>query len=327
MDQISSTLNALLANFQDQQTAFVILVAVTIFIFSLGISFLFIGATNPIRRRLDHFFDEDEPENEMTDGRILVRIRTMMGTISHWVMPNAEEEINATTKKLSYAGHRGPNALTTFYGIKALLTLGLPLCVLVASRWLPEHTSFELMFYGLAAAGLGLTLPSYVLDKMVTRHMTKLRRAFPDALDLLVVCVESGLGLAAAIQRVADELMVSHPELSTELALVNAEMRAGVDRSRALKNLADRTGLADIRGLVSLLVQTMRFGTGVADALRVYSDEFRDKRMQAAEEQAALIGTKLIFPLVLCLFPSFFIVAIGPAVLRLMAVFGAMNTG
>jgi tight adherence protein C len=327
MDQITSTLNALLANFQDQQTAFVIFVAVTIFIFSLGLSFVFIGATNPIRRRLDRFFDEDEAENEITDGRILVKIRTMMGTISHWVMPNAEDELNETTKKLSYAGHRGPNALQTFYGIKALLTIGLPICVLVASRWLPEQTTFELMFYGLAAAGLGLTLPSYVLDKMVTRHMTKLRRAFPDALDLLVVCVESGLGLAAAIQRVADELMVSHPDLSTELALVNAEMRAGVDRSRALKNLADRTGLVDIRGLVSLLVQTMRFGTGVADALRVYSEEFRDKRMQAAEEQAALIGTKLIFPLVLCLFPSFFIVAIGPAVLRLIAVFGAMGTG
>jgi tight adherence protein C len=326
MEQITSTLNALMANFQDQQLAFVALVGITIFVFSLGLSYVFMGATSPIRRRLDHFFDEEE-DNEETDGRISVRVNTMMGTVSHWIMPKADEELNATTKKLSYAGHRGPNALQTFYGIKALLTISLPVCVLVASRWLPEQSSFELMFYGLAAAALGLTLPGYVLDKMVKTHMTKLRRAFPDALDLLVVCVESGLGLAAAIQRVADELMVSHPELSTELALVNAEMRAGVDRSRALKNLADRTGLADIRGLVSLLVQTMRFGTGVADALRIYSEEFRDKRMQAAEEQAALIGTKLIFPLVLCLFPSFFIVAIGPAVLRLIAVFGAMDTG
>ena len=327
MDQLTSTLNALLANFQDQQTAFVIFVGVTIFAFSLGVSFIFMGATSPIRRRLNHFMDDDDSDNEELDGRVLVKIRTMMGTISHWVMPNADEELNETTKQLSYAGHRGPNALQTYYGIKALLTISLPVVVLVASRWLPEQTTYELMFYGLAAAGLGLMLPSYILGKMVTRQMTKLRRAFPDALDLLVVCVESGLGLAAAIQRVADELMVSHPELSTELALVNAEMRAGVDRSRALKNLADRTGLADIRGLVSLLVQTMRFGTGVADALRVYSEEFRDKRMQAAEEQAALIGTKLIFPLVLCLFPSFFIVAIGPAVIRLVAVLGVMDKG
>ena len=325
MEQIQSTMNALLANFQDQQLAFVIVIAITMFVFSLGISFVFMGATNPIRRRLDHFLDHEEDVTEETDGRVSVTIKTMMGTVSHWVMPKADEELNATTKRLSYAGHRGPNALQTFYGIKALLTIALPLCVLVASRWLPEQTTFELMFYGLGAAALGLTLPSYVLDKMVTKQMTKLRRAFPDALDLLVVCVESGLGLAAAIQRVADELMVSHPDLSTELALVNAEMRAGVERSRALKNLADRTGLADIRGLVSLLVQTMRFGTGVADALRIYSEEFRDKRMQAAEEQAALVGTKLIFPLALCLFPSFFLVAIGPAVLRLVAVFGVMG--
>jgi len=325
MEQIQSTMNAFLANFQDQQLAFVIVIAITMFVFSLGISFIFMGATNPIRRRLDHFLDHEEDVAEETDGRVSVTIKTMMGTVSHWVMPKAAEELNATTKRLSYAGHRGPNALQTFYGIKALLTIALPFCVLVASRWLPEQTTFELMFYGLGAAALGLTLPSYVLDKMVTKQMTKLRRAFPDALDLLVVCVESGLGLAAAIQRVADELMVSHPDLSTELALVNAEMRAGVERSRALKNLADRTGLADIRGLVSLLVQTMRFGTGVADALRIYSEEFRDKRMQAAEEQAALVGTKLIFPLVLCLFPSFFIVAIGPAVLRLVAVFGVMG--
>jgi tight adherence protein C len=138
----------------------------------------------------------------------------------------------------------------------------------------------------------------------------------------LVVCVESGLGLAPALQRVADELSVSHPELGTELTLVNAEIRAGVERTQALKNLADRTGLEDIRGLTALLVQTMRFGTSVGDALRVYAEEFRDKRMQAAEEQAAKIGTKMIFPLVLCLFPSFFLVAVGPAVLRLIAVFG-----
>jgi tight adherence protein C len=136
------------------------------------------------------------------------------------------------------------------------------------------------------------------------------------------VCVEAGLGLAPAMQRVADELSISHPKLGAELGLVNAEMRAGVERSEALKNLADRTGLPDIRGLVALLVQTMRFGTSVADALRVYSEEFRDKRMQAAEEQAAMIGTKMIFPLVLCLFPCFFLVAIGPAIVGVLAMFG-----
>ena len=141
-------------------------------------------------------------------------------------------------------------------------------------------------------------------------------------MDLLVVCVEAGLGLAAAIQRVADELAISHPELASELFIVNAEIRAGVERVRALQGLADRTGLDDIRGLVSLLAQSLRFGTSVAETLRVYSDEFRDKRMQRAEEQAAMIGTKLIFPLVLFLFPSFFLVMIGPAILGVLAALG-----
>jgi tight adherence protein C len=159
------------------------------------------------------------------------------------------------------------------------------------------------------------------LTKALGRQMRRLRNGFPDALDLLVVCVESGLGLGQALQRVADEIGVSHPELSLELATVNAEMRAGVQREKALKNLGERTGLRDIRGLVALLVQAMRFGTSVADALRIYSEEFRDKRMQAAEEMAAKIGTKMIFPLVLCMFPVFFVVAVGPAALRIIDAF------
>ena len=139
-----------------------------------------------------------------------------------------------------------------------------------------------------------------------------------------MVCVESGLGLSPALQRVADEMTVSHPELGAEFALVNAEIRAGVDRAEALKNLAERTGLADIRGLVALLVQTMRFGTSVADALRVYSEEFRDRRMQAAEERAAKIATKMIFPLITCMFPAFFVVTAGPGVMRLVEAFRAL---
>jgi tight adherence protein C len=201
----------------------------------------------------------------------------------------------------------------------------LPLLVFVASAWLPKWTIGTLGFALLFAAFVGVVLPNYVLEKIKQNRLKKLRNGFPDALDLLVVCVEAGLGLGAAIDRVARDLDVSHTELAEELRLVNVEMRAGVERPVALKNLADRSGLADIRGLVGLLVQTMRFGTSIADALRVYSEEFRDKRMQKAEEQAAKIGTKLIFPLVTCLFPSFFIVAVGPAALRMIVVFRALG--
>ena len=193
----------------------------------------------------------------------------------------------------------------------------------LATRWLPQWTLGTFAFALIFAAFIGVILPNYVLDKIKENRLKKLRNGFPDALDLLVVCVEAGLGLGAAIDRVARDLEVSHLELAEELRLVNVEMRAGVERPVALKNLADRSGLADIRGLVGLLVQTMRFGTSIADALRVYSEEFRDKRMQKAEEQAAKIGTKLIFPLVTCLFPAFFIVAVGPAVLRMIDVFEA----
>lgn len=164
--------------------------------------------------------------------------------------------------------------------------------------------------------------PGIWLDRQVAQRHKLLRDGFPDALDLLTVCVESGLGLTQALQRVADELEISHPELAAEIGQVTAQMRAGVDREAALRGLATRTGLDDVRGLVSLLAQTLRFGTGISDALRVYSEDFRDRRMQRAEEAAAKIGTKLIFPLVICLFPSFFVVAIGPAAIRLTEAFG-----
>jgi tight adherence protein C len=224
-------------------------------------------------------------------------------------------------QRLVYAGLRSANALPLFYAIKTGLALVFLLAVVTMSAWLPQWSAPRLIFLAMFAAFIGLMLPNYVLDHLVERRQKRLRDGFPDALDLLVVCVEAGLGLTAAIQRVAEELKFSHPELGAEFAQVTAEMRAGVERETALKALSSRTGLEDIRGLVSLLIQTLKFGTSIGETLRVYAEEFRDKRMQRAEELAAKIGTKLIFPLVFCLFPSFFVVAIGPAVIRIMDVF------
>jgi len=205
-----------------------------------------------------------------------------------------------------------------------VLAISFPILVLIAARWAPQLSTSSIAFFAILLAFIGVRLPDYGLSYMRERRIKRLRNGLPDALDLLVVCVESGLGLTPAIERVSRELEFSHTELAQELALVNAEMRAGVERPVALRNLAARSGVDDINGLVGLLVQTIRFGTSVAEALRVYSEEFRDKRMQKAEEQAAKIGTKMIFPLVLCLFPSFFIVAVGPAVLRIIAAFKQM---
>ena len=175
-------------------------------------------------------------------------------------------------------------------------------------------------------AGLfGMIAPSYYLDKKIARQQRLLRNGLPDAIDLLVVCTEAGLGLNAAILRVAQVIVEIHPVLAEELLLVTAEMRAGVDRTQAMTNLARRTGLEDIKGLVTVLAQSMRFGTSISQTLRIYAEEFRDKRMQKADEEAAKLATKMIFPLVLCILPSFFIIAIGPAVIKAIAVFSSMG--
>ena len=287
--------------------------AATIFILGLGLTVLIMNLTNPVRRRMG--LSKDGP---LVKDRLMMIVSTAMGPVAGYVLPQKDTERDDMTQKLARAGYRSPQALQIFYLTKSLLLVALPMLVVISWRWIPDFEGRSTLTYAMFAAGIGLLGPNIVLRKLIEKRLKTLSNAFPDALDLLVVCVESGLGLAAAIQRVADELFVSHPELAFELSTVNAEIRAGMPREQALKNLADRTGLPDIKGLVGLLVQTMRFGTNVSDALRVYSDEFRDKRMQRAEEQAAKMGTALIFPLIFCMFPCFFIVAIGPAVLHIM---------
>jgi len=220
------------------------------------------------------------------------------------------------------AGYTSADAMPLFYAVKMALCVFFLAAYEIGSRWLPNISASQNLLFAVAAAFTGLMLPNFILNRKVERRQRNLRNAFPDALDLLIVCVESGLGLAAALHRVSLELKISWPDLAAELDRVNSEMQAGMDREVALRSLSTRTGLSDVRALVGLLVQTLRFGTSVADALRVYSDEFRDKRMQAAEERAATLGTKMIFPMVLCFFPSFFLIAIGPALIKVMQVFG-----
>ena len=296
-----------------------VLAAVAVFVFGLGLSFLVLNATDPIRRRIQSL--PVKQQKAQGDNRLQVQIETMLGPVAHYVLPQEAIERDKITTKLVHAGYRGPNDLQTFYATKAVLAVLLPLIVYVITLFFPDLSVFMVFLFAVCASAVGVFGPNIVLERLLLRRARALRNGFPDALDLMVVCVEAGLGLSQAIARVAEELMVSHPELAAELALVNAEIRAGVDRVTALKNLAHRTGLEEIRGLVSLLAQTLRFGTGVADSLRVYSEEFRDIRMQKAEEEAAKMGTKMIFPLIVFLFPAFFVVAVGPAVIGLMEAF------
>jgi tight adherence protein C len=296
-------------------------IGLAVALLTVGISSIVAAATDPVRRRVAA---ASADKGGTVSTRPAFDLGRFVDPVAKYVLPSKSEEQNRTQERLIQAGFRRQGALRQFYAIKAALALVLPVGAFIGMRFFPESSTVEVVFVVLIFAMLGVRLPDMILDKIRSNRMKRLRVAFPDALDLLVVCVESGLGLGPAIERVARELEISHSDLAQELALVTSEIGAGVERPVALRNLAKRCGLEDIKGLVGLLVQTMKFGTSVADALRVYSEEFRDKRMQRAEEEAAKIGTKMIFPLVFCMFPSFFIVAIGPAVMRFLEAFSRM---
>ncbi len=295
-----------------------IVAALAVLLFVWGLASAVGRSWDPARRRLDEIALGAGVAPGANLGQ---RIASALRPVERYVLPQGAER-EGTQQRLQFAGYRGTSAVSTFYGVKLALSIGLLLGWLFVAHFLSSLSAGRVVFFAVAATFLGMLLPGIWLDRAVAKRHKLLRDGFPDALDLLTVCVESGLGLPQALQRVADELDVSHPELAVELGQVTAQMRAGVDRETALRSLATRTGLDDVRGLVSLLAQTLRFGTGIAEALRVYSEDFRDKRMQRAEEAAAKIGTKLIFPLVVCLFPAFFVVAIGPAVIRMIEAFG-----
>jgi tight adherence protein C len=287
------------------------------FVFAWVLASWVVGARDPVRRRLAAMAG---PPLTARNGNG-ARWAGWLTPLGRWLLPGSKTERTRIERLLFIAGYRGPNALPVFFGAKTLLALALPVAWLTAAPAMPDVVAGQRWLIVSAAAFIGLVAPNRWLELRVARRQKRLRDGFPEALDMLVICVEAGLGLTGAIARVADELKYSRPELAAELDIVNAEMRTGVDREVALENLNARTGLVEIRGLVSLLVQTLRFGTGVADSLRVYSSEFRDQRMQAAEERAGKIGTKLIFPLIFCEFPAFFLIAVGPAALLLMESF------
>jgi tight adherence protein C len=188
----------------------------------------------------------------------------------------------------------------------------LTLCLIAAVTGLASQNP---MFVYIACLGLGFLAPDFWLGRQIKNRQAKIRRGLPDVLDMLVICVEAGLSLDQATARTAEELRQSQPILSDELGVVALEQRAGSARSEAWKHLADRTGLDIVRNLVSMLVQSEQFGTSIAKTLRVHSDTLRTKRVQEIEEKAAKLSVKLLFPLVLFIFPSLFVVVLGPAVI------------
>lgn len=174
---------------------------------------------------------------------------------------------------------------------------------------------------GIVAAGVGYFIPTLWVGRAIEKRRRAIQNGLPDAIDLMIVCIESGSGLDQALNRVAEELALPYPELARELELVSAETRAGKPRLEAFRNFAERTKVDDVRSLVAMLVQTDRFGTSIGQALRTHAETSRTKRRQRAEEKAAKLGVKLLFPLVFCLFPAFYTVVLGPSMIRIFTQF------
>lgn len=224
---------------------------------------------------------------------------------------------DATRELLIHAGYRSPRAPATYWGIRVTVSLLLGLVTAIAVPILGGGLLLVMVgaFYMGAA---GYVLPLFVVRSKARRRQKEITLALPDALDLLVVCVEAGLGLNQAFVRVAEEIHPLSEVMAAELHLLNLEIRAGKPRDESLRNLFNRTGVEDIRSLTMMLIQADRFGTSIANALRVHSETLRDKRRQRAEEAAAKTTIKLIFPLVFCIFPAMFIVLVGPGLIQIV---------
>jgi tight adherence protein C len=319
MDYLIALFNELLGNQEYAEWAIYVLAAMAGVTLALSISFLISGIYSPIRRRLQNMNNDGEKGLEERDevNKTLEHGIGKLGKLPYLNLSN-----NETRRLLIHAGLHSDNALAVFSAARLLLLFIGAILTIIVLQIFPNASGFIMAYIVFFIMGTAFMTPSLILTAMARSRMRSLRVGFPDALDLLVVCCEAGLGLMAALQRVAKVLSLSHPSLASELDLVCKKVRAGLSIKVALNEFTERTGLEDIKGLNSAISQSIRLGTGIAETLRVFSDEYRDKRLQQAEEQAAKIAVKMIFPMMFCIWPSFFIVAVGPAVLKVMKVWG-----
>lgn len=295
------------------QIIYLVLIFATVFVVALVILAQF--NTRPLQARLQLLKGEAKGPQDATDEPAWVsRIIELTGPIAKLSLPKEGWEESQLRIRFMNAGYRSSSAPVLFFTAKTLLTVAVPglfaLYTIIAGTTI-QSNNFLMIMVGLAA--LGYFLPNAFLARRIAYRKREIFESFPDALDLIIVCVEAGLGLDAALARVGEEMHMRSPILGEELHLINLELRAGSSRERALRNLALRTGVEDIDTLVAMLVQSDRFGTSVADALRVHADGLRTKRRLRAEEAAAKIAVKLLFPLIFFIFPSMLLVLLGPA--------------
>lgn len=233
------------------------------------------------------------------------------------MVPSNPSDVGIIQRRLLAAGIRNPRALHFLYGIKA--SFALALSVVGAGALFGTGSANELApFQILAMGGFGWAAPNFVLGRMSARRQLAIRKGLPNALDMLVICVESGLGLDQALMQVSKELRTAHPEITDEFTVLNLEMRAGKRRAESLKNMGDRAGVDELKRMVSTLIQADKFGTSISQTLRNFSDYMRTQMRQEAEEKAAKIGVKLVFPIFFFILPALFVVTVGPMLVRVV---------
>lgn len=284
-----------------------IFVTLVVVVFSFGAAVVTPNSTLGARLRSLGFERQTQPQKPAVKER-LEQVFTPLSK----ALPLSPEETSKTRMWLMQAGYRDPKHITLYFALRVIgvitgIGIVLALGIGLDSPW-----------FLVGIPGLGFLLPRFILKRMIKARQHRIRIGLADALDLTVICVEAGLSLDQAMARVGDDLSHAHPDLSDEYHLVNLEMRAGKPRPEALRNLAERTGVDDIKALVGVLIQTDRFGTSVAQALRVHSDALRTERRQRAEEQAAKTTIKMVPALVVFVLPSMFFVTLGPAVIQLI---------
>ena len=268
----------------------------------------------PERRRLRAIAQPSGSGLVAEEGRLVETPDPVLARLSR-LLPRSPKEMSRLQRRLTRAGYPRFGAVVIY----SVAEVVLPLLLFFITVMLLGFSAG--LVPGLVLAALGYVAPSFYVSFRSKERDRAIRNGLPDALDLLTVCVEAGSGIDQAIAKASEELQMSHPELATELAMVTTEMRAGKPRMQAFKNFAMRTGVDDVRSLVSMLVQTDRFGTSIGDALRVHADTSRTKRRQMAEERAGKVGVKLVFPLALCLFPALYVVCFGPVVVKIYRAF------
>jgi tight adherence protein C len=301
------------------QIAFLLIVFVAVAAVALAAVAIF--SPIPLRQRLRMSRDHDNPEPVAADGQWIERVARAAKPLTRLSLPEEGWERSPLRTKFINAGWRNPSAPTLYFAAKTVLSLGLPaLAAMIVAGTSTSMLPNSLLALLFTCATIGYYAPNVVLSRAAKKRQREIFENVPDALDLMTVCVEAGLSLERALTKVAAEIDVKSAVLAQELQLVLMEMRAGFSKEKALRNFALRSGVEEVDSLVAMLIQAERFGTSMGDSLRIHADNLRLKRSLMAEEAAAKIGLKLLFPLIFCMFPTLMVVLMGPAAIQLMTV-------